>query len=560
LSVREPVEQRATAETTADAELGPLLTVVVPVFNQEAAIASNVETIRGALEAGLGDDFELIVVSDGSIDRTAERVLDEHGGAIRVIHYDRNLGKGYAVKIGALEAHGRYVGYIDADLDLDPAWLPRFVAVAEERGLDFAIGSKRHPDSDVFYPRSRRAASWLYQQLVRVLFRLNVRDTQVGLKVFRREVAEQVLPLLLVKRYAFDLELLAVSRALGFSRIEEQPIRLDYRFTGSGVRSLAVLRALVDTAAIFYRLRILRYYQRRRLLAGAFGWTRPREYRPLVSVVTTDEAAVQELDYPNYEVLVVPDLSPASVRAGVARAGGEVIAFLGAGERPSGNWITATAPFLGRSEVSAVVAPRIAPHQGSRLGRAAAGVAESRLGGGALYFRSMPGNIRYVADFPTATIVVLKERYAALEREVPLDELAAELTAAGERVLYTPEAVSVAAPASLFRPHLRETLAYGRRRAEDLRRRGLRALRITTPLPILLVAFAATGPVALLVGGRLAAIWLVGAGIYLAALALSSIAAAFRFRSLTVGLLTLAGLAATHVAYAGGLAAGLLKR
>ena len=71
-----------------------------------------------------------------------------------------------------------------------------------------------------------------------------------------------MLPLLLVKRFAFDLELLAVSRALGFGRIEELPIRLDYRFTGSGVRSLAVVRALVDTAAIFYRLRILRYYQR----------------------------------------------------------------------------------------------------------------------------------------------------------------------------------------------------------------------------------------------------------------------------------------------------------
>ncbi len=264
---------------TADAEVRPLLSVVVPVFNQEAAIADNVETIRSSLEAGLGADFELIVVSDGSIDRTAERVVEQHAGDVRVIHYDRNLGKGYAVKIGALEARGRYVGYIDADLDLDPAWLPKFVAAAQERQLDFAIGSKRHPDSDVFYPRSRRAASWLYQQLVRILFRLNVRDTQVGLKVFRREVGEQVLPLLLVKRYAFDLEFLAVSRALGFSRIEELPIRLDYRFTGSGVRSLAVVRALVDTAAIFYRLRILRYYQRRRALAGAFGWTRPRGYR-----------------------------------------------------------------------------------------------------------------------------------------------------------------------------------------------------------------------------------------------------------------------------------------
>ena len=149
--------------------------------------------------------------------------------------------------------------------------MPRFVARAEEADLDFAIGSKRHPDSLVDYPRSRRVCSWLYQQLVRLLFRLDVRDTQVGLKVFRREVAEQVLPLLLVKRFAFDLELLAVARALGFDRIEELPVRLDYRFAGSGVSSLAVAHALVDTAAIFYRLRILRYYQRKRALAGAYG-------------------------------------------------------------------------------------------------------------------------------------------------------------------------------------------------------------------------------------------------------------------------------------------------
>ena len=100
------------------------------------------------------------------------------------------------------------------------------------------IGSKRHPESHVHYPRSRRVGSWLYQQLVRLLFRLDVRDTQVGLKVFRREVAEEVLPLLLVKQFAFDLEFLAVARALGYGRIREQPVRLEYRFTGSGVRSV----------------------------------------------------------------------------------------------------------------------------------------------------------------------------------------------------------------------------------------------------------------------------------------------------------------------------------
>ena len=183
---------------------------------------------------------------------------------MHVIHYDHNLGKGYAVKLGALESTGEWVAVVDADLDLDPTSIPMYLETARRERLDFAIGSKRHPDSVVHYPRSRQIASWCYQQLNRVLFSLDVRDTQVGLKVFRREIAEEVVPLLLVKQFAFDLELLAVARSLGYRRVRELPVHLNYRFTGSEVRSKAVAVALWDTAAVFYRLRILRTYQRRR--------------------------------------------------------------------------------------------------------------------------------------------------------------------------------------------------------------------------------------------------------------------------------------------------------
>ena len=91
----------------------------------------------------------------------------------------------------------------------------------------------------------------------RVLFGLDVTDTQVGLKVFSRAVVDEVVPLLVVKRFAFDLELLAVANAVGRGRVRELPVRLEYRFSGSGVGSSAVARALIDTAAIFYRLRLL---------------------------------------------------------------------------------------------------------------------------------------------------------------------------------------------------------------------------------------------------------------------------------------------------------------
>ena len=82
------------------------LSVVVPVFNQADTIVGNIEIIRQCLQESLGDAFELIVVSDGSIDETKERVLEARAANVRTIHYDRNLGKGYAVKIGALEGAG----------------------------------------------------------------------------------------------------------------------------------------------------------------------------------------------------------------------------------------------------------------------------------------------------------------------------------------------------------------------------------------------------------------------------------------------------------------------
>jgi len=137
-----------------------LLTVIVPVYNRGDEIVGNVDVIRRRIVEGLGDeDIELVVVSDGSIDDTAERLLAARGAGLRVIHYDRNLGKGYAVKAGALAAHGQWIALVDADLDLDPGSIPDYLEVARREQLDFAIGSKRHPGSTVEYPRSRRAAS-----------------------------------------------------------------------------------------------------------------------------------------------------------------------------------------------------------------------------------------------------------------------------------------------------------------------------------------------------------------------------------------------------------------
>ena len=119
-----------------------LLTVVVPVYNGGDTIVENVELIRNSIAAGLSDaELEVIVVSDGSIDGTAERLLESRAErGIRVIHYDRNLGKGYAVKLGSLGARGEWVALVDSDLDVDPSSVPAYLAIAQREELDFAIG------------------------------------------------------------------------------------------------------------------------------------------------------------------------------------------------------------------------------------------------------------------------------------------------------------------------------------------------------------------------------------------------------------------------------------
>ena len=534
-----------------------LLSIIVPVYNQERSIVGNLHTICESVRTGLNESFEIIVVSDGSIDRTDEELVESHIEHVRFLRYDRNLGKGYAIKVGALDARGRWIAYVDADLDLDPSSLPEYVAVAERDGLDFAIGSKRHPDSVVSYPVSRRVASWLFQRYVKLLLQLDIRDTQVGIKVFRREVADQVLPLLLVKRYAFDIELLAVAHAFGFSRVRELPVTLGYKFSGSGVRLSAVVQALADTLAVFYRLRILHTYQRKRALVGPFGWTRPANFAPSVALLTPEPAIAGHLDWPDLDVIAI--VPGERVREAAQRATAELVAVVEAGAVPSGNFVSATVPFLAREGVGAVVTSKVAPATGSLRARAAAAVRESRIGGGSLYFRYMPGNIRYVTDFPTASFVVRRLLLLELPPQLEPERVPAALAERGDLVVYTPEAFLLEAPEPLFRPHLRGTLAYGLDRGSAFARHGFRALGASTIVAAPLGLFLVFGWLLLLVPGA-ASIWEGTIVLYAASLLLSGLVGSLRFRSLGVGPVVVAGLVLTHVVYAVSFATGMVRR
>lgn len=246
----------------------PHLSVIVPAYREGPRIHDNLARLITELDR-LDTTYEVIVVSDGNTDETvseAQRVLSE---SLRVLSYPDNQGKGFALMHGVNNSAGELIAFIDADMELNPRSIADYLRLRSVGAYDIIVGSKRHPDSLVHYPPFRRFQSWLYQVLIRVLFDLNVRDTQTGLKLFRGEVLRAVVPLLAVKRFAFDLEVLVVARKLGFRRIIEAPVELRYRFE-STTSARAVFDALWDTAAIFYRLHFLRHYDRRiRDLAGS---------------------------------------------------------------------------------------------------------------------------------------------------------------------------------------------------------------------------------------------------------------------------------------------------
>ncbi|HVC14449.1 MAG TPA: glycosyltransferase [Acidimicrobiales bacterium] len=233
------------------------LTVVVPYFNPGDRVRETVnELVRTLSDSGAS--FEVIAVSDGSTDGSEQALADLPGDVVRTVRLQHNRGKGEALRVGFTMGRGRFLGFIDADGDLPPDQIAMLAAIthdAEVPAPDVVLGSKRHPASQVVYPPLRRVYSWVWQQLVLALFGLHVRDTQTGLKLVRREVLADVLPRMLEKRFAFDLELLVVADKLGYGRFVEVPVRIRQRF-GSTVSVRAVAGMLVDLFAIFYRLRI----------------------------------------------------------------------------------------------------------------------------------------------------------------------------------------------------------------------------------------------------------------------------------------------------------------
>jgi glycosyltransferase involved in cell wall biosynthesis len=244
------------------------ISVVIPAFDEAERIARTLRETDAAM-AAFGATYEILLVDDGSADSTIDQAREAAAGLdhVRLVRLDRNAGKGWALVRGAQLARGELVMFMDADLDVHPRQLAILHDALVEDRADVVIGSKLHRGSQIAYPLRRRILSLGYYALVRALFRLPVHDTQTGLKLYRRDVLELVVPRLLVKRFAHDLEALVNAHRLGF-RIVEVPVVVTQERPFPRIGVADAVRIAWDTAAIFYRTYVLRYYDR---VGGTLG-------------------------------------------------------------------------------------------------------------------------------------------------------------------------------------------------------------------------------------------------------------------------------------------------
>lgn len=239
------------------------ISIIVPAYKAEAFIVPSLVEIDKVVRE-LSKTYELICVVDGVVDDTLKlaKSLAEINPHIRVLGYQKNRGKGYAVRFGMEKARGEVVGFIDAGLEIDPTSLKELIDIFKDKRADIVVGSKRHPKSKVEYPAFRHLISNIYYLFVKLLFSPGVSDTQAGVKIFKKKVLDGIIPKLQIDGFAFDIEMLVQAKVSGFGKVYEAPIKVsmvnsDKSSTINSWTKLltASLRMFYDTALLFFRIK-----------------------------------------------------------------------------------------------------------------------------------------------------------------------------------------------------------------------------------------------------------------------------------------------------------------
>jgi len=221
------------------------MSIVIPTYREETRIKACLESVLGFCKKNF-EKFEVLVVNDLSGDRTPEIVKGFEKEDVKLINNEKRMGKGFAVRTGILQAKYPFVLFMDADLATSVEELGKFLQYTKE--YDVVIASRNLPDSDIVVkqPLHRQFAGKSFPLIVRFLLLPGIRDTQCGFKLFKTELAKDIVRKQTVFGFAFDTELLFIAKKLGM-KIKEVPVR----WVDKGESKLSVI---IDVPKMFLDL------------------------------------------------------------------------------------------------------------------------------------------------------------------------------------------------------------------------------------------------------------------------------------------------------------------
>ena len=250
-------------------EAYPQLSVVVPAYNEDQRLGATLKRMLAYFD-GQPYSYEILVVSDGSTDKTEEVVAQIAAcrPELRLLTYTPNRGKGHAVRYGMLRAQGARILFCDADLATPIEEIEKLTAKLDH-GYDIAIGSRDVKGSQLIKRQSalREFGGKSFNKMVQLLAVPGIHDTQCGFKLFTQQAAHRLFGQCIVDHFAFDVEMLYLARRLHGYRIAEVPVRWAHQ-EGSKVRFARDAWRMMKTLV---RIRTTRY----ELLAAA-ARLRPR--------------------------------------------------------------------------------------------------------------------------------------------------------------------------------------------------------------------------------------------------------------------------------------------
>ena len=204
-----------------------MISIVIPAYNEKKRIRGSLSEVF-AFMSDSGMEYEIIVVDDGSSDGTSRIVESMAADSPKVIlvRYEKNRGKGHALRTGALVAKGDFVLVMDADLSTPMEELWKMMPYLAKGEYDIAIGSRALALSDIIrkQPWWRQGMGKMFNKIVKTLVIGDFSDTQCGFKLFAGNVARTLFGEAKIDRFAYDVEILARAKKKGY-RILEVPIR-----------------------------------------------------------------------------------------------------------------------------------------------------------------------------------------------------------------------------------------------------------------------------------------------------------------------------------------------